>query len=131
KWTYTLNNDSVQDLGKGETRTETFTVEVSDGKGGADTQEVTITITGTNDKPEISGKADGAVKEDAVGKAEGQLSVADVDTNDEHTWSVKDRGQGTYVPYTTLFRSKWTYTLNNDSVQELGKDETRTETFTV
>ncbi|MCO6406754.1 VCBS domain-containing protein [Hoeflea alexandrii] len=40
-------------LAKGQSVTLTYTVELSDGDGGVTTQQVPITITGTNDRPEI------------------------------------------------------------------------------
>jgi VCBS repeat-containing protein len=53
QWTYSLANSSsaVQSLGAGETRNESFTVQVSDGNGGLATQAVTVAVTGTNPTP--------------------------------------------------------------------------------
>ena len=55
-YTYTIDNadPDTNGLALGETRTETFTVYVSDGRGGLATQEITVTLTGTNDRPELS-----------------------------------------------------------------------------
>ena len=72
KWTYTLANgtngvaSAVQLLKAGESHDEVFTVQVSDGLGGVDTQLVTVTITGSNDAPVLSfaaGNEAGAVQE--------------------------------------------------------------------
>lgn len=54
-YTYTIDNadPDTNGLALGETRTETFTVYVSDGRGGLTTQEITVTLTGTNDIPVI------------------------------------------------------------------------------
>lgn len=54
-WKYDLSNTSevVQVLDQGETKTETFTVTVTDDKGATATQDVTVTITGTNDLPQV------------------------------------------------------------------------------
>jgi VCBS repeat-containing protein len=41
----------VQALRAGETRIETFTYTISDGKGGSSTSTLAITISGTNDAP--------------------------------------------------------------------------------
>ena len=48
--TYALANDqaNVQALAAGETMTDDFTIRVSDGAGGVDTETVSITVTGTN-----------------------------------------------------------------------------------
>ncbi|SNT21467.1 VCBS domain-containing protein [Tropicimonas sediminicola] len=55
KWTYTLFNDSlpVQSLTQADSKTETFTVRVMDEFGASDTETVTITVTGSDDGPEI------------------------------------------------------------------------------
>ena len=54
-YTYTIDNadPDTNGLALGETRTETFTVYVSDGRDGLTTQEITVTLTGTNDIPVI------------------------------------------------------------------------------
>ncbi|WP_414889611.1 VCBS domain-containing protein, partial [Pseudomonas chlororaphis] len=55
QWTYTLANgtdgvaSAVQSLKAGESHNEVFSVQVSDGLGGVDTQLVTVTVTGSND----------------------------------------------------------------------------------
>ncbi len=50
-WSYALDNANHQDLAEGETHTATFTVTVTDDHGAAATQNVVITIQGTNDAP--------------------------------------------------------------------------------
>ena len=55
-WDYSLANAAVQFLGAGETITLSFDVTVTDDSGAvnnSDTQTVTLTITGTNDGPDI------------------------------------------------------------------------------
>ena len=67
KWTYTLDNSNARSgPGRRPTATDTIIVTVNDGKGGTATQEITVTITGTNDAPTIGGVATGAVTEDAA-----------------------------------------------------------------
>jgi VCBS repeat-containing protein len=55
-WTYTLDNnaDHVQALAANESHDEVFTVAVTDDQGATDTQDVTVTVNGTNDAPEAS-----------------------------------------------------------------------------
>ena len=52
-WTYDLDNSSgaVQALNSGDTVSDSFSVEVSDGNGGLDTQSITVDIAGENDVP--------------------------------------------------------------------------------
>ncbi len=52
-WTYNVDNALVQGLDDGETKTETFQVQIDDGHGGVVLQPVTVTIRGVNDAPEI------------------------------------------------------------------------------
>jgi VCBS repeat-containing protein len=75
-YTYTLDNADprVQALTAGETLTEVYTYAISDGAGGTDIAQLTITITGAAD----GGPADdqpGIVANDQNGAATGHLSV--------------------------------------------------------
>src|SRR5258705_456145 len=60
-WTYTVADHATDYLAAGQTATEKFTVTIDDGHCGKVTQVVTITVTGTNDAPDIHvGSADTA-----------------------------------------------------------------------
>ncbi|OOF27318.1 VCBS domain-containing protein, partial [Salinivibrio proteolyticus] len=50
-WTYTLDQSAVQDLDAGDQVTDTITLTASDGTE----QDIVITITGTDDAPEVTG----------------------------------------------------------------------------
>ena len=52
-WTYDIDNSAADSLDNGDSVTESFTVTVADGLGGTDTQEVVVTITGTNDSSNV------------------------------------------------------------------------------
>ena len=114
-WKYELDNadPKVQALGVGEKLVETFEVVTADGTKGT----VTVTINGTNDAPTIGGVAAGAVKEDGTTTVSGQLTKSDVDTNDTHTWSIANNGNGQYGKFTVDQTGKWTYVLDNKSAQ--------------
>ncbi|MGR6834315.1 retention module-containing protein [Aliivibrio wodanis] len=134
KWTFDLNTASVSviALGVGETLDIVYVVQVEDNHGGIDSQEVTITVTGSNDGPTISGTDTGSVVEDSVAVAEGQLEATDADTTDTHTWSVTD-GAGSFGTLTVDGTGKWTYTLDNTKAdtQAISQGEVKTETFEV
>ncbi|TPG85742.1 type I secretion protein, partial [Pseudomonas caspiana] len=146
KWTYTLANgtdgvaSAVQSLGAGESHDEVFTVRVSDGLGGMDTQLVTVTVTGSNDAPVLSfatGNDAGAVQEDTTLSVSGQFSSADIDHAATATWSIAGSNTGTYGSIAVDSTGKWTYTLANgtdgvaSAVQSLGAGESHDEVFTV
>ncbi|WP_345891531.1 VCBS domain-containing protein, partial [Pseudomonas chlororaphis] len=146
QWTYTLANGSdgvasaVQSLKAGESHDEVFSVQVSDGLGGVDTQLVTVTVTGSNDAPVLSfapGNDVGAVKEDTTLSVSGQFSSTDIDHNATATWSIAGSNTGTYGSIAVDSTGQWTYTLANGSdgvanaVQSLKAGESHDEVFSV
>ncbi|WP_299428613.1 VCBS domain-containing protein [uncultured Shimia sp.] len=138
-WTYALNNASiaVQELGVGESLSETISVDVSDGNGGTDSVNISLTIYGTNDAPVVSDVTydNDTVSEDgAVQNASGAVVASDADKNDTLTYNVVGSSTGTYG---TLALDPndgtWSYVLDNTSaaVQALAEGQTETETFDV
>ena len=96
-WTYTLNNSlpAVQALGAGQTLTDTYTFLASDGSS----QEVTITIDGTDDPSVIGGIATGSVSEDTTLTTSNTLTITDVDTPDTPSFTdvlLPDAGDNGY-----------------------------------
>lgn len=134
KWTFDLDtaSASVIALGVGETLDIVYVVQVEDNHGGIDSQEVTITVTGSNDGPTISGTDTGSVVEDSVAIAEGQLEATDADVTDTHAWSITDDA-GTYGSLAIDATGKWTYTLDNTlaGTQAISNGEVKTETFEI
>jgi VCBS repeat-containing protein len=90
-WTYTVDSSATEYLGQGEKAVETFTVTIDDGKGSTVDQLVTVTITGTNDRPTIVALTtddQGAVVEEASQQwlsNSGVIAFTDVDLVDGHT----------------------------------------------
>ncbi|MEI3478655.1 MAG: VCBS domain-containing protein [Bilophila sp.] len=157
-FTYTLDNNDpdTNGLALGETATETFTVFVDDGRGGVVTRPITVTITGTNDQPELTITGSGQdVVEDGTQSVTGTFDVADPDSDagTDQTFHIDSANDGkgtdgtrgedgsTNATFTTDYGTltlnpetgEWEYTLNNDSdaVQQLEEGDTRTETFTI
>ncbi|MEZ9595382.1 retention module-containing protein, partial [Shewanella sp. 10N.261.52.F9] len=93
EWTFSLDNELANSLAFGETTTEIFTITVTDQFGLFDTQEITITIVGTNDIPELTVTNSGSVTEDSIDLqpdrlvATGDITTFDVDNNDVLTLS--------------------------------------------
>ncbi|WP_458371196.1 VCBS domain-containing protein [Pseudomonas fluorescens] len=146
QWTYTLANgtdgvaSAVQSLKAGESHDDVFTVQVSDGLGGVDTQLVTVTITGSNDAPVLSfatGNAAGAVQEDGTLSVNGQFSSADIDHDATATWTINGPSTSTYGSIAVDSTGQWTYTLANgadgvaSAVQSLKAGESHNDVFTV
>jgi len=88
-WTYTLNNSDpdTDSLSQGEAVTDTITVTVSDGKGGSATEDVVVTITGSNDGPIITSAAAVNVPENSVSVL--TVSASDVDSS-QFQYSIVD-----------------------------------------
>ena len=132
QWTYTLTNGSavIQQLPAGETLTETITVYSIDGTS----HDITVTITGTNDVPTISGDTTGGVTEEAAATltATGSLLSEDVDL-DEDGFSTTVDNTGKVGQLTITENGAWEYTVDNNTaaIQQLGEGDTLTETFTV
>ena len=126
-WNFSVNNAATQYLAVGETRTQTYTVAVSDGQGGTVSQPVTITITGANDAPVVQNVAAAATEDGAAVTA--AFSADDVDSDD-------DAGSLTYVVTSTpsegsvVNNGDGTFSFNpGDDFQNLAAGETRDITF--
>src|SRR5262245_6092717 len=88
-WTYKITDSALDFVAAGETLTATYNVTIDDGHGGTVTQPVTVTMTGTNDAPVITGgPITASVQEDGTTRATGQLAATDPDQTDTQTWSI-------------------------------------------
>ncbi len=130
-WTYTLDNANadVQALPAGDELTDTFTVTSEDG---TDTQDVVITITGSDDAATIGGQLAGDVTEDITLTETGTVTISDTDTGEEEVVPQTDTA-GSFGTFSILANGDWTYNLNNSNatVQQLAQGEELTDTFTV
>ncbi|OOE81159.1 hypothetical protein BZG73_13760, partial [Salinivibrio siamensis] len=128
-WTYTLDQSAVQDLDAGDQVTDTITLTASDNTQ----QDIVITITGTDDLPEVTGSFTGSVTEGDVGDtavtATGTIAISDVDDGDNPTFADVTQA-GTYGSL-ELVDGDWTYTLDQDSVQDLDAGDQVTDTITL
>ena len=91
-WRFNVNNSDIQHLAQGQELVQVYAVTVSDGAGGSKTENVSVTITGTNDVPVISvgsgDRANVAIDEANAGLiTSGTLTVTDVDVRDVVTAS--------------------------------------------
>ncbi|RYY04220.1 MAG: retention module-containing protein [Gammaproteobacteria bacterium] len=121
-WTYTLDA-RAQALAGSETKTENFTVTLTDGS----TTTVTVGITGTDDLPVISTGA-GTVVEDTSPSAIGTLTADDIDN--ASLAFVPSTTSGNYGSLVLTADGVWTYTLDARA-DVLAGGETKSESFTV
>ncbi|WP_370599796.1 VCBS domain-containing protein [Pseudomonas nitroreducens] len=76
-----------------ENTSEAFTLKVTDGSNATDTKTLTISLTGTNDKPELSANLTATTYDDTSGddsftSVTGQLTTADRDIGDTKDYSI-------------------------------------------
>lgn len=136
-FTYTLDNTdpAVDALGTGDTLTDTFTYTAVDGRGGAASATLTITINGTTDNLAPMAFADtNSVKEDASpNPVSGNVLTNDSDP-DGDVLSVANAGTVTlsYGSLTITSNGSYNYTLDNSNptVNALNDGQTLTDTFT-
>jgi len=152
-WSYHVDNSAAQFLAAGQSVVETYRVTIHDGQGGTATQDVSVTIVGSNDAPVIAvAETTGTVTEDSAADLQRQLHVGgtidftDVDPADTHTVSVdlvssSNAGGvalGIMTPQLATETSHglggevtWSYLVDNDSVQFLRAGQTVTEIHAV
>ena len=147
-WDYTIANPAVLDfLADGEVVTATFEIIVDDGHGVTVSENVTITINGTNDAPVIAldAAAPHTIADTAAADAPGSLDVTgtltetDLDVNDTHTFSI---GDGTtllgaasqtsaYGTLTVNPDGTYSFDVDNAAVDALDLGDNPTVTFDV
>ncbi|WP_165672167.1 retention module-containing protein [Metapseudomonas otitidis] len=82
-WTYSVPAGSLDYLAAGETLTLVYRVTVTDGSNASASRDVTITVTGSNDAPVVSGAVTSVTNEDAPAYSIDLLqNASDVDAKD-------------------------------------------------
>ncbi len=115
-WQYILSNDQpvVQSLAAGETAFDTFMVTVTDRSGATASQNVTLTIRGTNDTPEARGDFTGSIlyglNQGDTPSTSGQIIVTDADAG--QSGLIAFSANGSYGELTVEENGHWTYLLN-------------------
>ncbi|MFB2721210.1 VCBS domain-containing protein, partial [Shewanella xiamenensis] len=131
-YSFDPSNAAYQHLAAGQTQTQTIPVSVTDSEGATVTQQLVITVTGSNDGAIISGTDAGTVTEDTQLTTGGQLTVTDID-DQESAFTAQAKTAGSYGSFTLAADGHWTYTLDNknSAVQALGQNATLTDSLTV
>lgn len=131
---YQLRNAdlNVQALAGGEVVTDTFSYTVTDGAF-TDSALLTISITGTEDDPIISGVNNGNVAEDGTLSVSDSLTVNDLDFPDNPTFTAQTNSAGTYGLFSIDNSGNWSYSLSNAAVnvQGLAGNESVSDSFVV
>jgi VCBS repeat-containing protein len=126
----------------------TYTVQTDDGNGGTASQDVTITVHGTEDVPVITAQdLVGAVTEQVTPAGNltdsGIITFSDADFSDVHLVSATGTPIGTTLGSLTAIKNSdttgtgtggqltWTYTVADSAVEYLAKDQTKVESFTI
>jgi uncharacterized delta-60 repeat protein len=133
-WTYNANNSQLQTLGEGQSVVERFTVSSLDGTA---TQEVRVTLQGSNDVPSAFSINFAMVTEAGAGSAgtpvaQGAVHGLDPDTGDVLSYS--GSATGAYGQFAIDGATgAWTYTLDNSlaATDALRYFDSRNEQFTV
>ena len=133
EWSYSIYNDQphLQALAKDEIVTESFVVHASDDLGAEVSQTITVTVTGTNDAPVLSGDSLGVVNEMVGSSAIGELTAYDVDLGDGVTYFVAS--DGSFGTLSVNGMGEWQYVVDetHSSVDALGLGESLVDTILV
>jgi VCBS repeat-containing protein len=130
-YSYALDNALVQSLAAGQSVTETFSYQTTDGIASMPAT-LTVTIDGSNDAA-VSTADTAAVQEDLSIAATGNVLANDSDVDQGTVLQVSQAGvfSGLYGQLTLAADGSYTYALYNDSlaVQSLAQGQTVTEAF--
>lgn len=124
-WTYVLDETKSASLAEGEIAQDVITLTASDGTE----QQITISVTGSDDKPVVTGDVSAQISEDSASQSvTGTLAITDPDAETPPAFNNVTLGgsYGTLV----LVDGVWTYTLNANA-QTLTDGEQQQEVFTL
>jgi VCBS repeat-containing protein len=101
-WSYTVNDANLDFLAAGETITLSYRVTVTDSTGATASDDVTITITGTNDGPLVAQQPQKQIQPVNVNYSRDMSALfSDVDTSDRLTYSATGFPDGLSVDAVT------------------------------
>ena len=133
-WSYIADNNqaAIQQLGEGDSLTDTITVSAVDGT----THDITLTITGTNDAAIITGSNSATATEDSAGGdnnlvVSGALAISDTDLGEE--FFIETNLTGSYGTLSLNEDGQWTYVASNTqtSIQQLATGDSIQDGFDI
>jgi VCBS repeat-containing protein len=95
-WVFDSGSEAFDYLAVGESLSLTYTVTVTDSRGATDQQDVTITIWGTNDVPQLAVGPLQIEENSADGTSVGSVVGSDLDRSDVLTYSLLDTAGGRF-----------------------------------
>ncbi len=125
-WNYELDQGLVQALDAGDIVEDVLTLVATDGTS----QDIRITISGTDDLPVITGDFSAALIEGNIGDAAavtGTIAISDADADDVPSFADTSI-TGTYGSL-SLVAGTWTYTLDQSTVQDLDTGDIVNDVF--
>ena len=151
-WQFNVNDAALDDLAASQSLVQNYAVKIDDGRGGIATQNVSVSLRGSNDAPLIAGNqpasgsatelADGdALENSTIHSATGQIAYSDADLTDTHTVSVQNNGAG-YVGILTagvssastgsgLGNLTWSYQVGDADLDNLSAGQSLNQSYTL
>ncbi|AVP93802.1 VCBS domain-containing protein [Aeromonas rivipollensis] len=126
-YSYALNNadSDTQGIAQGQIVNDVFNYTIMDSAGQTSTATLTLSITGTNDRPVVSNVAAAATEDGST--VNGSFVVSDADTSDLHTFAITSAPSAGSV----VNNNDGTFTFDPGSdFQDLADGETRDVSFT-
>ena len=152
-WTFSVDDADIDDLAEGQVLEQAYDITIDDGQGGTTTQRITISISGSNDVPEIDASVStltGGVVEiadNAPGETTSDLTTSgsvvfsDVDILDTHTVIITPQSEGyrgtfslgapTTTDTTTNGEVTWTFVVNDGDIDDLAVGQVLTQRYDV
>ncbi|MGP2656728.1 DUF4347 domain-containing protein [Malaciobacter sp. WC5094] len=150
-WSYSISNNNLNFLAKGESIIAQFTIQVTDNNGASVNQVITINIEGTNDEPSVNASSvTGEVVDKGVLTQNGVINFVDPDTTDTPTASLAGTSINGYSlnsqeeqaiinafsitsasSNTNLGSVNWDFTINQNDIAFLAQGEVITAVFTI
>ncbi|NDC35810.1 MAG: hypothetical protein EBZ51_10645, partial [Synechococcaceae bacterium WB9_2_112] len=144
-WVYNGGTHNLDFLAQGQSITLTFGVTLTDGRNASASDDVTITIVGSNDGPVVTNSA-GALSGSVIeaghlndgtlvagtSSVSGTLSATDLDSGATRSWSIAGTPSTTYGTIAINSSGVWTYNLDNTlaATQALREGQQVNQTYT-
>ena len=133
---YTFNLASPNYLAAGDVVTAVYNVHVTDGHGGDTIQPITVTITGTNDAPVLTGASLGSITDTVVYNDFPALtgtiaSVTDVDNHDTRAFTLNGSATSPYGVLTLNTNGSYSFEPNDAAINGLLTGSNPTVTYSV